>query len=142
MSQTATAGETVLRIRDVYPGSGSDHFLSSRIPDPDPGSFIEKERCKISLLFFLPDQMITVVNDHRKFNFSSFSIFFKGINFTIYQFHYLKFNFWSCLGSGIRDPEKKSSRILGVKKHRIPDPDPQHRVEEYVQTKVAKILIS
>jgi hypothetical protein len=26
----------VLRIRDVYPGSGSDYFLVSRIPDPDP----------------------------------------------------------------------------------------------------------
>jgi hypothetical protein len=31
-------------------------------------------------------------------------------------------------GSEIRDPEKihPGSRILGVKKHRIPDPDPQH----------------
>jgi hypothetical protein len=29
---------------------------------------------------------------------------------------------------GIRDPEKihPGSRILGVKKHRIPGPDPQH----------------
>jgi hypothetical protein len=34
----------------------------------------------------------------------------------------------SCLGSGIRDPEKilSGSQILGVKKHRIPNPDPQH----------------
>jgi hypothetical protein len=33
-------------------------------------------------------------------------------------------------GSEIRDPEKihpvSGSRIQGVKKHRIPDPDPQH----------------
>ncbi len=34
------------------------------------------------------------------------------------------------LGSGIRDPEKPipdpGSRIQGSKRHRIPDPDPQH----------------
>jgi hypothetical protein len=32
------------------------------------------------------------------------------------------------LGSGIRDPEKTyfGSRIQGSKRHRIPDPDPQH----------------
>jgi hypothetical protein len=36
-------------------------------------------------------------------------------------------------GSGIRDPEKihsgSESRIQGVKKHRIPDPDTQHCLE-------------
>jgi hypothetical protein len=32
------------------------------------------------------------------------------------------------LGSGIQDPEKtySGSRIQGSKRHRIPDPDPQH----------------
>ncbi len=32
------------------------------------------------------------------------------------------------LGSEIRDPEKtySGSRIQGAKRHRIPDPDPQH----------------
>jgi hypothetical protein len=73
--------------------------LRIQYPDPTifchPGSRIlyKKEKCKISLKFFLPDQMITVANDHTKFYFSSFSIFFKGINFIIYQFYYLKFNF-------------------------------------------------
>jgi hypothetical protein len=62
-----------------------------RIRDVHPGSY-KKEMFKISI-FFLPDQMITVVNDHTKFNFSYFYIFFQGINFIIYQFHYLKFNF-------------------------------------------------
>jgi hypothetical protein len=86
------------------------------IPDPT-----KKERCKISLIFFLPDQMITVVNDHTKFNFSSFSIFFKGIHFIIYQFHYFKFNFGQ-----VWDPRS------GIRKKIIPDPwgkkapDPQH----------------
>jgi hypothetical protein len=37
--------------------------------------------------------MITVVIDHKKLNFLPFSIVFKGKNFIIYQFHYLKFNF-------------------------------------------------
>jgi hypothetical protein len=35
----------------------------------------------------------------------------------------------------IRDPEKihpgSGSRIQGIKKHRIPDPDPQHWVPEF-----------
>jgi hypothetical protein len=33
---------------------------------------------------------------------------------------------------GIRDQEKihPGSRILGVKKHWIPDPDPQHCIED------------
>jgi hypothetical protein len=52
---------------------------------PDPGSYIKKWGKK----FFLPDQMITVVNDHTKFNFSSFRYFFKGKNYKFYQFHYL-----------------------------------------------------
>jgi hypothetical protein len=65
----------------------------SRIPDPDPGSgsriLFKKEMCKISLIFFSPDQMITIVNDHTKFNFSSFIYFSSpGINLIIYQFHY------------------------------------------------------
>jgi hypothetical protein len=72
----------------------------------------------------------TEVNVHTKYNFSSFSIFLKWINFKNYKLHYLKFNFshlWDP-GSEIRDLEKihPGSRILGVKKHRIPDPDPQH----------------
>jgi hypothetical protein len=40
-------------------------------------------------------------------------------------------------GSEIRDPEKihPGSRILGVKKHRIPDPDPQHWLFIKIQMK-------
>jgi hypothetical protein len=86
------------------PGSG--YFLLSQISDPDY-------------------QMITVVNVHTKYNFSSFSILFKLKNFIIYagKFHSLKFNFchvWDP-GSDIKDPAygKKSSRILGKK---APDP--------------------
>jgi hypothetical protein len=44
-------------------------------------------------IFFLPDQKMTVVNVHTKFNFLSFPIFLMGINFIIYKFQNLKFNF-------------------------------------------------
>jgi hypothetical protein len=39
------------------------------------------------------------------------------------------------LGSEIRDPEKtySGSRIQGSKRHRIPDPDPQHCIKETVR---------
>jgi hypothetical protein len=49
------------------------------IPDPGSGSRIlhEKREVQNKFNFFLPDQMITAVNVHTKYNFSSFSIFFK-----------------------------------------------------------------
>jgi hypothetical protein len=76
--------------------------------------YIKNPTLLTEIYFFSPDQMITEVNFHTKFNFLSFSIFLKGINFLNYQFHYLKFNF-----SHVWDPGsgKKSSRILilGVK---------------------------
>jgi hypothetical protein len=52
------------------PGCLSRIRLFLVIPDPT-----KKERCKMN--FFLPDQMITVVNVNTKYNFSSFSIFLK-----------------------------------------------------------------
>jgi hypothetical protein len=40
------------------------------------------------------------------------------------------------LGSGIRDPEKtySGSRIQGSKRHRIPDPDPQHCFASFISS--------
>jgi hypothetical protein len=63
----------VLRFWDVYPG----------ILDPDldptifchPGSRSREEQNKP--IFFSPDQMISIVNVHTKFNFSFSSIFLK-----------------------------------------------------------------
>jgi hypothetical protein len=74
----------------------------------------------------MSDQMITDVNVHTKYNFSSFSIFLKRINCEIHKLHYLKVNLFNF--SHLWDPGsgQNSSRILGLKKHRIPDPDPQH----------------
>jgi hypothetical protein len=47
--------------------------------------------------------------------------------FTQKIFNMLSIWIWD-LGSEIRDPEKTNSgsRIQGSKRHRIPDPDPQH----------------
>jgi hypothetical protein len=116
------------------PGSGSNPCLSSRILDTDQGSRIlhQEVSCKICSPFL----MITVGNVHTKVDFSSFSIFLKGLNFIIYQFYYLKFNFshvWDPRSeirdprSGIRDPG--SGKIIPDpwgKKRQISDPYPQH----------------
>jgi hypothetical protein len=64
--------------------SVADPGCLSRIPDPDPtflvipdpGSYIKKE-VKNKFYFFLPDQMISAVNVHTKYYFSSFYIFLK-----------------------------------------------------------------
>jgi hypothetical protein len=39
--------DAVLRIRDDYLGSGSDHFLVSRNPDPDPTVFYPGSRIRV-----------------------------------------------------------------------------------------------
>jgi hypothetical protein len=50
-----------------------------------------------------------------------------------------------CLGSGIRDPRSEirdpgknysGSRIQGSKRHRIPDPNPQHCINTSVLTQL------
>ena len=45
------------------------------------------------------------------------------------------------LGSEIRDPEKTytGSRIQGSKRHRIPDPDPQHWFKEESKKQYSRI---
>jgi hypothetical protein len=46
------------------------------------------------------------------------------------------------LGSEIRDPEKtySGSRIPGSKRHRIPDPDPQHCLEASIHFSNSLVL--
>jgi hypothetical protein len=77
----------------------------------DPGSYVKKRQVQNKLIFFLPDQMINVVNVNSKLNFLYFSIILKGINLIIYKFHYLKFNF-----SHVWDPRS------GIRKKIILDP--------------------
>jgi hypothetical protein len=97
----------VWRIRDVYPGS--------RIPDL--GSRIQKQQQKrgVKKNFF-------VITFYAATNFSKLQIILVSLSSQKYGF-------------GIRDPRsgirKKpipdpGSRIQGSKRHRIPDPDPQH----------------
>jgi hypothetical protein len=48
------------------------------------------------------------------------------------------------LGSAIRDPEKtySGSRIQGPKRHRIPDPDPQHCLPHYEKLELKRTGIT
>ncbi len=113
--------KSVLRIRDVYPGSW---FL----PIPDLGSKNSNKRegwKKICSHKF-----------HKIENYFSFEVLEKNLGkfSKNYRTFYPK-NVTKLLkirvrdpGSEIRDPEKtySGSRIQGSKRHRIPDPDPQH----------------
>jgi hypothetical protein len=73
----------VLRIWDVYPGYGSDHFLVSQIldPDPDPTGFriwiLQKAKEKIKLPFSMQKEVKIEVIFQTKFNLSCFSPFLK-----------------------------------------------------------------
>ncbi len=122
------------RIRDVYPGS-----WILILPIPDPGSWFYPSR--------IPDPKTVTKERGEKFFFChtfSFSHkFHKIVKYFI--FGSLKTKIWANfqriielftqkivknmgLGSEIRDPEKtySGSRIQWSKRHRIPDPDPQH----------------
>ncbi len=129
----------VWRIRDVYPGSW---FLP--IPDPasripDLGSRIQKQQQKrgmkkICCHNFLCSHkfhklhIILVLMCWRKkrgqFSKNYRTFYPKIVN------KLSKLWIWD-LGSEIRDPEKtySGSRIQGSKRHRIPDPDPQHWIK-------------
>ncbi len=115
----------MLRIRDVYPGSRILIFTQ-----PDPGSkTATKDRCgkKLVVITFLVAtnftklQIILVLKCWRK----KFGPIFKEFqNFLPKKFSISsqKYGYWDP-GSGknlFRIPEP------GVKRHRIPDPDPQH----------------
>ncbi len=120
----------VLRIRDVYPGSRILIFThsGSRISDPGSKNSNKREVWK----------KFVVATNFRKLKIS---LFFKcwrkkfGPVFKeLYNFLPKTLSLSSKkkmgLGSGIWDPEKNLFRIPdpspGVKRHRIPDPDPQH----------------
>ena len=117
-----------MRIRDVYPGSRILIFthLGSRIPDPKTAT---KERGE-KKLDVKPFYEATKFN--KIVNFFSFEVLKKKIwaNFQrIIELITKKLSKSSSkYGLGIRDPEKihSGSRIQGSKRHRIPDPDPQH----------------
>ncbi len=109
----------MVRIRDVYPGSGF-------FPIPDPGN--QKQQQKRGVKKNFCHTFLCSHKFHKIENYFSFEVLKKKIwaNFQrIIELFTLKN---MALGSGIRDPEKtySGSRIPGSKRHRIPDPDPQH----------------
>jgi hypothetical protein len=130
---------TVLRIRDVYPGSRNLIFThpGSRISDPGSKSSNKREGWKKFVVIpfyvdtnFTKFKVILVLKWWRK----NFGPIFKDLqNFLpkklslSSQKYGLGSGIWDP-GSEIRDREKtcSGSRIQGSKRHRIPDPDPQH----------------
>jgi hypothetical protein len=121
----------VLRIRDVYPGSRILIFThpGSRIPVPKTATKERGEKKLDVKPFYVATKFNKIVN------YFSFEVLKKKIwaNFQriIELFTSLPKKLSkssSKYGLGIRDPEKihSGSRIQGSKRHRIPDPDPQH----------------
>jgi hypothetical protein len=114
---------------DFYPSRIPD--LGSRIPDPKT-AIKERGDKKIFCHTFLCSHKF-----HKIVNYFSFKVLKKKIwanfqrNIELYTKKLSKklLKIWSWdPGSEIRDPEKtySGSRIQGSKRHRIPDPDPQH----------------
>jgi hypothetical protein len=125
----------VLRIRDVYPGSRILIFThpGSRISDPGSKNSNKREGLKkICCHNFLCSHKF-----HKIANYFSFEVLKKKIWANLQRIIKLftqkivnklaKIWVWDP-GSEIQDPEKtySGSRIQGPKRHRIPDPDPQH----------------
>ncbi len=126
---------TVCRIQDVYPRSRIWIFThpGSRISDPGSKNSKKRERWKkIYCNNFLCSHKF-----HKNANYFSFEVLKKKIWANFQGFIELltqkivnklsKIWVWDP-GSEIQDPEKtySGSRIQGSKRHRIPDPDPQH----------------
>jgi hypothetical protein len=100
-------------------------FYPSRIPDPKTAT---KERDEKKFIF-IP---LLLATNFTKFKITFFEILVKKkiwANFQKLSLSSQKFGFGiRDPGSEIRDPEKtySGSRIQGSKRHRFPDPDPQH----------------
>ncbi len=132
----------MLRIRDVYPGSRILIFThpGSRISDPGSKNSNKRERwIKFVIILFLWSQIsqnwiLCYFWNAKEKNLGQFSLncwSFYPKNFQ-YALKYMVWDPWS----EIRDPEKtySGSRIQGSKRHRIPDPDPQHCLKTCIWT--------
>jgi hypothetical protein len=134
----------VWRILDVYPGSWILIFThpGSRISDPgsrisDPGSRIQKQQQKRGVKKMCCHNFLCSHKFNKIANYFRFEVLKKKIWANFQRIIELvtqkivnklsKILVWDP-GSEIRDPEKtySGSRIQGSKRHRIPDPDPQH----------------
>ncbi len=124
----------MLRIRDVYSGSRILFFTHPGFQIPVPGS---KKQLKRGMKKNCCHTIFCSHKFHKIANYFMFEMLKKIIRA---NFQRIKELFTQKLsinsqkyGFGIRDPRsgirKKTysgSRIQGSKKHRIPDPDPQH----------------
>jgi hypothetical protein len=105
----------------------------SRIPDPKTATKERGERKLVVIPFFCSQKFHKIV---KYFSFEMlkkkvWSIFKELSNFLPKKLSLSSQKYGFRIRdprSGIRDPEKtySRSRIRGSKKHRIPDPDPQH----------------
>ncbi len=117
----------MLRIRNVYPGSRILIFTH-------PGSRVQKQQQKRGVKKIWCHTFLCSHKFHKIVHYFSFEALKKKIwaNFQriIELFLPKKLSLLSShkYGFGIRDPEKtySGSLIQGSKRHRIPDPDPQH----------------
>ncbi len=113
------------------------------LPIPDPGSRIQKQQQKtgVKKKFFV--KPFFEATNFTKLNIILFVVCWRKKFGLIFQ-ELLKFFTQKIVtkpskiwvwdpGSEIRDPEKtySGSRIQGSKRHRIPDPDPQHWKKSY-----------
>ncbi len=125
---------SVLRIRDVYPGSRILIFTHPgfRISDPESQNINKREGWKKNCCHsFLCSHKF-----HKIVNYFGFEMLkkkkldqFSKNYITFYSLSSQKYGFGiRDPGSEIRDPEKtySGSRIQWSNRHRIPDADPQH----------------
>ncbi len=116
-----------LRIRDVYPCS---QILI--LPIPDLGSRIQKQQQKRGV----KNNLLLYIFCNHKFDKIENYFIFEMLKKNVGHFSKNYRTFYSKIVTelskiyrfGIRDPVKtySGSRIQGSKRHRIPDPDPQH----------------
>ncbi len=111
---------------DFYPSRIPD--LGSRIPKQQQKRGVKKISCNT-----VPFYVATNFTKLKIIIYFSFEVQKKKIlaNFLRIMELFTVFTQKMSLVSEIRDPEKtySGSRIQGSKRHRIPDPDPQHCIE-------------
>ena len=125
--------EIIQQQRHMIPTSVADLGCLSRIPDPKTAMKDRGEKIFVVLPFFWSHKYhkIEVFNfwNGEEKNLGQFSKNYRTFYPKKLSLSSQKYGFGIRYpGSEIRDPEKtySVSRIPGSKRHRIPDPDPQH----------------
>ncbi len=128
-------GRTSVADPDVYPGSWILIFSHprSRISDPKTATKERAEKKLVVKPFFVATNFtkLNIILFLQSWRKKLKPIFKELLKFLPKKLSLSSQKYWfgiRYLGSEIRDPEKtySGSRIQGSKRHRIPDPDPQH----------------